>query len=190
MQLAQCLSTLLCCLFLAGCASTTVSLTPSPQAPVCDSTTAALVLWAPAWRPDQKDAPEREAAAAAGLKRFFESAGCFARSEVRRVADLSPATTVAAQTAPATGPSMRTVVIAVRELGPVVSVLSSAALVEGHTEVVLQITAYPGPGGTPPREFTVQWRNGGPGVVKGVASLPRDMHDALVSGLQPGMAPR
>jgi hypothetical protein len=31
----------------------------------------------------------------------------------------------------------------------------------------------------------VQWRNGGPGVVKGVASLAGDMQQALAAALQP-----
>lgn len=41
-----------------------------------------------------------------------------------------------------------------------------------------------------PRAFTVHWRHGGPGVVKGVASLPADMDAALRAGLQPADAAR
>lgn len=182
-------SVLLCGVLLAGCASTAITLNPSPQAPVCERTAAALVLWAPEWRPDQKDVVERELAAATGLKDFFANSGCFARSELRRIPDLSP-TTVSAQVASATGHFTRVVVVGVRELGPVVKLLSSAALVEGGTEVVLQVAEYSVPGVTQPREFTVHWRNGGPGVVKGVASLPGDMQAALFSGLQPSTAAR
>ena len=41
-------------LALAGCVSTTtVTLTPAPQRPVCDASARALVLWLPQWRPDQ-----------------------------------------------------------------------------------------------------------------------------------------
>jgi hypothetical protein len=36
-----------------------------------------------------------------------------------------------------------------------------------------------------PRAFTVQWRNGGPGVVKGVATLAQDLQAALAAALQP-----
>jgi hypothetical protein len=185
---AACAAALACAGLLAGCASTTVTLDPSPQAPVCERTATALVLWAPEWRPDQKDVVEREAAAAKGLNAFFGSSACFARAEIRRVPDLGPAT-VSAQAAPATGPFGRTVVVGVRELGPVVKLLSSAALVEGGTQVVLKIAAYPAPpGAAQPREFTVHWQSGGPGVVKGVASLPEDMQAALRAGLQPGAA--
>jgi hypothetical protein len=35
------------------------------------------------------------------------------------------------------------------------------------------------------REFSVHWRNGGPGVVKGVASLAGDIQQALAAALQP-----
>ncbi|MEK6786594.1 MAG: hypothetical protein AABY61_14045 [Nitrospirota bacterium] len=71
------------------------------------------------------------------------------------------------------------------ELGPVIKLLSSLALVEGGTEVVLQVAEYIPPAEALNRTFTVHWRNGGPGVVKGVATLPKDMQAALVMGLQP-----
>jgi hypothetical protein len=169
---------------LAGCASTTITVSPSPQAPVCDRTAAALVLWAPQWRPDQKDVPKREAAAQTGLQDFLANSGCFARSKLQRIPDLS-STSVSARAALAAPRFSRVVVIAVRELGPVVKLLSSAALVDGGTEVVLHVTAYSPPESPQPREFTVHWQNGGPGVIKGVASLPGDMEAALVAGLQP-----
>ncbi|MFH1814212.1 MAG: hypothetical protein ABIF28_08605 [Pseudomonadota bacterium] len=178
------LSAPLCAVLLAGCASTAVTVTPSPQAPVCDRSATALVLWAPEWRAEQKDVVEREAAAAQGLKNFFASSGCFAQAELRRMQSLGAAA-VSAQRAP-DAPFTRIVVIGVRELGPVVKLLSSVALVEGGTEVLLHVSTFPVPGGVPPRDFTVHWRHGGPGVVKGVASLPADMQAALVAGLQPG----
>jgi len=173
-----------CATLLVGCASTRVTLEPSPQAPVCDPTASALVLWAPRWRADQKDVPEREAAARAGLQSFLAGSGCFARSELQRIPDLTPAS-VAARAASAAPQFSRVVVIAVHELGPVVRVLSSAALVDGGTEVVLHVFAYSAPEFDRPRAFSVHWQNGGPGVVKGVASLPDDMHAALLAGLQP-----
>lgn len=177
----------LCNVLLASCASTNVTLSPSPQAPVCDRTASALVLWAPQWRPDQKDVAAREEAAAAGLSNFFASSGCFARSELRRVSSLSPSV-VDTQLAASGGQFSAVVTIAVRELGPVVKLLSSASLVEGGTEAVLQVTARQLQPSSQPREFAVHWRHGGPGVVKGVASLPNDMSAALRSGLQPATA--
>ena len=177
----------LCALLLSACASTEVTLSPSPQAPVCDRSAVALVLWAPQWRPDQKDVASREEAAAAGLSSFFASSGCFARTELRRVNSLSPS--VASSELGASNAQFNTVVtVVVRELGPVVKLLSSASLVEGGTEVVLQVTAHRLQSSSQPREFTVHWRHGGPGVVKGVASLPSDMSAALRSGLQPATA--
>jgi hypothetical protein len=178
------LGTSLCAALLAACASTSVTVVPSPQAPVCNRSATALVLWAPQWRPDQKDVAAREEAAASGLGNFFASSGCFARTELRRASSLSPSA-VASELGASGGQFNSVVTIAVRELGPVVKLLSSASLVEGGTEVVLQITSreLESPGQT--REFTVHWRNGGPGVVKGVAGLPSDMSAALRSGLQP-----
>lgn len=79
----------------------------------------------------------------------------------------------------------RLVAIAVRELGPVVKLGSSLALVEGGTEVVLDIEEYKLPNPTS-RSFSVHWINGGPGIIKGVATLPQDIQAALAAGLQPG----
>lgn len=39
----------------------------------------------------------------------------------------------------------------------------------------------------PTRTFTVRWQNGGPGVIKGVVSLPQDMRAALITALQPNV---
>lgn len=184
-RMATLLGTCLCAALLAACSSTAVTLTPAPQPPVCNHGATALVLWAPQWRADQKDAAAREQSAATGLSTFFADSGCFARTELRRVGNLSPAT-VSSELAATGGPFDAVVTIGVRELGPVVKLLSSAALVEGGTEVVLQVSARSPQAAVQAREFTVHWRSTGPGVVKGVSGLPSDMAAALRSGLQPG----
>lgn len=168
---------------LVGCASTKTTLQPASQAPVCAASATALVLWAPHWRPDQKDVLAREEAAAAGLTDFLAKSGCFARSELRRVKDFTPPT-VQAQVGSIRAPTTLLVGIEVRELGPTVKLLSSVALIEGGTEVVLRIIEYSPQSGAEVRQFTVHWQNGGSGVVKGVASLPSDMQAALQAGLQ------
>lgn len=173
------------CVLLVACATTTVTLHPSPQAPVCNASSAALVLWASHWRPDQKDVSAREEAAAAGLKGFLAGSRCFARAQLRRVKELAPATVRDAldserEVVP------RVVGVEVRELGPVVKLLSSAALIEGGTEVVLRIVEYSPRSAAEVRQFVVHWTNGGPGVVQGVAGLAADMQSALEAGLQPG----
>jgi hypothetical protein len=157
---------------------------PSPQTPVCDSGASALVLWAPQWRPDQKDVPEREAAAETGLKKFLQSSGCFARFELHRLSSMTPVV-VTAEVASAHGQFDKMIAITLRELGPVIKLLSSPALIDGGTEVMLQVAEYISPGEVQTRAFTVHWQNGGPGVIKGMATLPQDMQAALVMGLQP-----
>lgn len=126
---------------LVGCASTKATLQPTPQAPVCAASATALVLWAPHWRPDQKDVLAREEAAAVGLTEFLAKSGCFALSELRRVKDFT-SPTVQAQVGSIRDPGTRLVGVEVRELGPTVKLLSSAALVEGGTEVVLRVIEY------------------------------------------------
>lgn len=121
-----------CTVLLASCASTEVTLSPSQQTPVCDPSATALVLWAPQWRPDQKDVTAREEAAAAGLGNFFAVSGCFAGAELRRVSSLT-SSAVTSELGASAGRFNAVVTIAVRELGPVVKLLSSASLFEGGT---------------------------------------------------------
>lgn len=174
---------------LAGCATTRVTLKPADPGPVCNRTAAARVAWTPRWRADQKDVPAREAAAAAGLERFLAGSGCFARWTLQRLTDPGPAA-LGAAVAQAPAEAGTVVIVVVRELGPVVRLMSSAALVEGGTEVVLDIVVHDGPGRSRRREFTVHWQHGGPGVVKGVESLPSDLQAALAAGLQPAPGAR
>lgn len=169
---------------LVSCATTKLDISPSPQTPVCDSAASALVLWAPQWRPNQKDVPKREAAAETGLKEFLQTSGCFKNSELHRLPDLTP-TLVASKVVSAHGHFNKVVAVTIRELGPVIKLLSSSALIDGGTEVVLQVAEYMLPDEVQTRSFTVHWQNGGPGVIKGVRSLPQDIQAALVIGLQP-----
>lgn len=171
-------------LAVGGCASTTtVQLSPSPQEPVCAASATALILWKPQWRVNQKDVLAREAAAVDGLSQFFERSGCFKSALLERLPQTSEQV-AQATAADATRQYEKVVLVAVRELGPTVKIGASLALVEGGTEVVLGVSEFM-PGKPVPRTFTVQWRSGGPGVLKGVASLPQDMQAALVAGLQP-----
>lgn len=80
--------------------------------------------------------------------------------------------------------SGKVVLVSVRELGPTVKIGASMALVEGGTEVVLDISEFISGRGAP-RTFSVRWNSGGPGVLKGVARLPQDMQAALNAALQP-----
>lgn len=172
-------------LAVGGCGSTTsFRFIPAPQEPVCSASATGAILWRTQWRADQKDALAREAAAAAGLSQFLESAGCFKSASLARTPP-NAAGSAEELVAEAMLRSGVVVLITVRELGPTVKIGASLALVEGATEVVLDVSEFL-PGRTSPRTFTVHWRSGGPGVLKGVASLPQDMQAALVAGLQPG----
>jgi hypothetical protein len=171
-------------LALSGCASTTTSqLIPSPQAPVCQGTATARIIWVTNWRPDQKDISAREAAASEGMSQFFQRSACFLSASVHRLPEYSDPSIQAAVTEAATRYE-KVVLVVVRELGPTLKLGASLALVEGGTEVVLEVSEYM-PVSPAPRTFSVQWRSGGAGVVKGTATLPQDMQAALASGLQP-----
>jgi hypothetical protein len=168
----------------AGCASTTtVEFAPSPQTPICSDAASAQVLWLTQWRSDQKDVSAREIAAAEGIDQFFKSSGCFKSAAVQRLAQGSKES-VQLAVAEVAKRDDKVVLIAIKEFGPIVKIGASLALVEGGTEVVLDISEYSSAKPIP-RTFNARWRNGGPGVVKGVATLPQDMQAALVAALQP-----
>jgi len=183
------------CAMLGGCASTTVEQTgQSPGSPLCQGSgerLTALVLWGPVWRPEQKEPALREEAARQGLVDFFATSGCFAAHELRRLPGGSSAavpsdTELSALAAAASPKPDRVLVVIVHELGPIVKVLKSPGLVEGGTEVVLQLTALDAHMGELLARHRTHWRNGGDLVIKGVATLPQDMQEALAAALQPG----
>jgi len=112
---------------LSACtATTTVTISPPGQAPICQSQSGlkAAVLWRTNWRPNQKDIPEREAAASQGIADFFSHTRCFPSTVVTR------ADSGRVETAVPPGSDLL-LLLTVRELGPTVKLLSSAALVEG-----------------------------------------------------------
>jgi len=173
-------------LALGGCASTTtVQLNPAPQAPVCEISKVALILWRTQWRADQKDVPDREAAATDGLGEFFKKSACFKSTSLQRVPN-DTRESAEAMVAKATTRFEKVVLIVVRELGPTVKLGASLALIEGETQVDLEVLEYTS-AQVAPRAFTVQWRSGGAGVIKGVATLPLDIQAALAAGLQPSL---
>lgn len=179
---------------LAGCASTKFETSGStPAQALCEAKggqTSALVLWGTQWRADQKDVPQREAAAQQGIEQFFAQSGCYSQVQVLRTLGDRPAIelpeneiqqlTLSSKTKPT-----KLLVIVVRELGPVVKLLSSAALIEGGTEVVLDIQAKNLNQQVTLADFKAHWKNGGPGVIKGVATLADDMRAALNATLKP-----
>lgn len=97
--------------WLAGCAaSTTFTFSPSPQAAVCSPETVSangVVRWATRWRADQKDVRERDAAASAGIARFFGASGCFSGVQIIGVAN--PQDLPAQAGAVAAGPCLQVV---------------------------------------------------------------------------------
>ena len=164
------LTSIFICL-LAGCASTTtLDVTGLRQGlpPLCppEERPLLLVLWSAQWRPDQKDVAARDDAAWQGIQRYFIHSRC--KAEIRH-ADAMPGD------ASAYG---RVVVLTVRELGPVLHI-GSPSLLEGGTEVVVDVKAFNNVTGAQLVDLRMHWRDGGPFVIKGVGTLADDMTEAL-----------
>lgn len=187
MTLTRFLAPIGLCLALSGCASTAINTTgAAPTSPLCEpgaGKPSALALWGPRWRANQKDVPDREAAAQRGIERYFKESGCYARVEVRRLPAASaaawPADAELLALAAAGVPTPdRVLSIAVRELGPVVR-LGLPKIVAGGTEVVVEVKVLDVRSGAPLADQKTHWQHGGPFYLKGVKTLEQDMNAAL-----------
>jgi hypothetical protein len=181
---------------LAACASTKVETTGSSlKEPVCRGGARALttvVYWAPQWRPDQKEPPLREAAALRGIQDFLSRTSCLAVSGIHRLpaedALRSDEELMRMASSPSTKPE-RVLLIVVRELGPRLTV-GIPMIVEGGTEVLIDIRVLDPQSSVPLANARTFWRNGGAFIIKGVKTLDQDMSAALSATLMPGASPK
>lgn len=187
---------ILLCAVLAGCASTKVEITGATmREPLCKAGAqklSALVYWGPQWRPDQKEPERREAAALRGIETFLASSECLARFDVRRLsggatAEVPPDEALLKQ-AGGVPRADKILVIVVRELGPILRI-GIPSIVEGGTEVVLELRLLDVPTSSTQASVRIHWSNGGTFVIKGVGSLDRDMSAALAGALTPAAPP-
>jgi hypothetical protein len=177
---------------LAGCASTTVDIAGSPLAqPLCRVGAPAVhtvVYWATQWRPDQKEPALREAAALRGIEDFLGRTACLAVVGIHRLhateALPSDEVLLARSTASSARPE-RVVMIVVRELGPRL-LIGSPAVVEGGTEVLIDVRVLDAQASRSLADARTLWRNGGTFVIQGVNTLDQDMSAALNATLMPG----
>ena len=196
MNRSSVLATICVCAALFGCASTKVEISGSaPKEPLCKAGAeklSALVYWGPQWRPDQKEPSLREAAALRGIQDFFANSRCVANADIRRLPSEAAATVpsdeqllrLAAAASPAAD---RVVLIVVRELGPKL-LIGIPVLVEGGTEVVIDVRVLDLHTSESLADVRTHWKNGGTFVVKGVKTLDQDMSAALRATLISGAA--
>jgi hypothetical protein len=177
------------CIYMAlfGCASTKVETSGSGlKEPFCQVSTeklSVLVYWGPQWRPDQKEPLLREAAALRGIQDFFASSNCVASVNIRRLPSEAsmnaPSDEQLLHLASAAMPAPdRVLLIVVRELGPKLLV-GIPVLVEGGTEVVVDVRVLNVRTFESMANVRTHWQNGGTFVIKGVKTLDQDMSAAL-----------
>ena len=178
---------------LPGCASTKVETTGATMhEPLCKpgaEKVLTLVYWGPQWRPDQKEPERREAAALRGIESFLTNSECLARVDVRRLpggsaAEVPSDDALLKQASAAAPKPEKVLLIVIRELGPVLRI-GIPSIVEGATEVVLELRLLDVPTSTAQANVRTHWSNGGTFVIKGVGSLDRDMSTALAAALAP-----
>ena len=176
-----------------GCASTNIETTGSPlKEPLCQAggpALATVVYWGAQWRPDQKEPPPlREAAALRGIEDFLTHANCLSVVGVHRLpaAEAVPSDEALLRLADASPVKAERVVhIVVRELGPRL-VIGVPVIVEGGTEVLIDVRVLDTRDTTSLAHTRTLWRNGGVFVIKGVKTLDQDMSAALRATLMPG----
>jgi len=186
----------ICACALLGCASTKVETSGAGlKEPLCQAgaeKVSVLVYWRPQWRPDQKAPPLREAAALRGIEDFFASSHCVANVGIRRlpgeVSGDVPSDEQLLRLGAATAPSPdRVLLIVVRELGPKL-VIGIPVLIEGGTEVVIDVRVLNVHTSKSMANVRTHWQNGGTFVIKGVKTLDQDMSAALRTTLMPAAA--
>lgn len=177
-------------MLLSGCASTKVSVTgldaEQTRYPLCPKETAKAsiaVVWGTQWRPDQKEPLLREDAAQRGLVSYFSTLPCGPALSVQRLPAPFAVAGLREQEAFAKLPGLaklanKVVMISVRELGPKL-LIGLPTLIEGGTEVVLDVMVLDAKRGTKLAEFKTHWQHGGPFYIKGVKSLDEDLVSAL-----------
>jgi hypothetical protein len=191
MNQRSCSALALVCAALLGCASTTVETTGAGlKQPLCQpgaGDISVLVYWGPQWRPDQKEPTSREAAALSGIQEYFASTPCASKVDIRRIPVEQAPETLAndwllrmARSSTLAPDSV--ILIVVRELGPRL-IIGIPAIVEGGTEVVIDVRVLDVKTSETLAEVQTRWRNGGKFVIKGVKSLAEDMSAALRSSL-------
>jgi hypothetical protein len=174
---------------LAGCAATTVEVTGERlKEPLCTAGGASIrtaIYWGTRWRADQKEPLLREAAALRGIEDFVAGTKCLSDVTIQRLtpeqvtAPDAEALRMAATLNPAPA---RVVTVVVRELGPRL-VIGIPAIVEGGTEVLIDVGVLDATTSRSLATTRTRWRNGGTFVVKGVGTLDQDMGAALRSTL-------
>jgi hypothetical protein len=191
MRQSTILATLGLCLTLIGCASTSVDTSGAAlKEPLCQAGAeklSVLVFWGPIWRPDQKEPARREAAALRGIQDFFANSGCMANADIRRLmgersAEVPADAQLLALASAAKPPADRVLVIVVRELGPTLRI-GIPVLVQGTTEVVVEVRVLNARTGDATANLRTHWQNGGTFVIKGVKTLEHDMSAALRAAL-------
>jgi hypothetical protein len=179
-------SVLLSVLLLAtACATTSVDTTGTAlQHPLCTQAgpkVSVALYWTPQWRADQKEPAVREALAQRGIEQFISHHSCLTVTELRRVPSESGIPSDADLMQQASGvspPPERVVLVVLRELGPRL-LIGLPVLVEGGTEVVIEVRVLDPSTSEVLADTRTQWRNGGTFVVKGIKSLDRDLDAAL-----------
>lgn len=175
----------------AGCATTSVeSAGLALQRALCSAgepKPSAVLYWKPQWRADQKEPQSREVLAQRGIERFAAQAQCLRFTEVQRLSDDGRAPgndELVQRAAAARGAPEWVMLVVVRELGPRL-LLGLPVLVEGGTEVVIDVRLLRLSGAQVLLDLRTQWRNGGTFVIKGVGSLEADLDAALRAALSP-----
>jgi hypothetical protein len=172
----------------SACASTTIETTGTALAgPFCRPGAPAVrtvVTWGARWRPDQKEPERREAAAARGLDAFLAETHCLEVAGVERFQGPPPFDDeLLSRAAAASSSAERAVLVVVRELGPWL-LIGLPVPVRGGTEVVVEVRVLDVPAKQRLADVRTHWRSGGAFVVKGVASLERDLGAALRAALR------
>lgn len=187
--LAQALTLALGAILVVGCATTHIQTHVVGRGlPLCQtnsSSDSVLVLWGTAWRENQKEPTLREVIADRGIHRFFAQASCYQKVDIlnaiagRSTIVLSDTEALPWAATFNNGTYSKIVVLRVEELGPLLNIHLSPVLWDGATEVVFNVRVLTVSSTSLEVDASVQWKNGGAFVLRGLGSLEEDLQAAL-----------
>lgn len=170
-------------LMLNSCASTIINSHKIGTTKELCSKKSVLVFWGTAWRDNQKEKNLREEIASKAINKYFSNSKCF--SDFKVVKNLNNKESISLSDTELLNQTKdskidKIITIRIEELGPILNLNLGLVLVEGATEVKLRVKVIDIKTSSIDYDNSIDWKNGGAYIIKGIGTLESDMIDLLL----------
>ncbi|MFN8578059.1 MAG: hypothetical protein U0354_14565 [Candidatus Sericytochromatia bacterium] len=168
---------------LNSCASTIINSHKIGTTKELCSKKSVLVFWGTAWRDNQKEKNLREEIASKAINKYFSNSKCF--SDFKVVKNLNNKESISLSDTELLNQTKdskidKIITIRIEELGPILNLNLGLVLVEGATEVKLRVKVIDIKTSSIDYDNSIDWKNGGAYIIKGIGTLESDMIDLLL----------